>query len=131
MSNVEWLDRDNGIVLLKFANGATMDDFLVDYAEFAEMINTAQRKTYTIVDFLDIRSMPTHAMSYFPQLARLTPRGDKRSEVIALVSQRTLITIVTEIFAKVYPDFKDRFVYFASVQQALDFIHERIRQTAA
>jgi hypothetical protein len=131
MGTVEWLDKDRGIVLLRFVEGESMDEILVDYEKFAQMVASAPGKTYTIVDFLEIHSVPSRAMGYFPQMARLTPSGDKRSEVIALVSQRTLVTMITEIFAKVYPDFKDRFVYFTTVEEALDFIHRRIRETAA
>lgn len=129
MGSVEWLDQGRGIILLRLSDGDTMDQILVDYRQFADMVTSAPGKTYTVVDFLDLKSMPGHAISRFPQFARLTPTQN-RSEVIALVSQRNFITMVTEIFAKVYPDFRDRFVYFQTVQEALDFIEQRIRQTA-
>src|SRR5690242_9390615 len=107
MGSVAWLDKDQGIVLMRPVDGDTMDDIMTNYEQFAAMIGSAQGRTYTIVDFLTMRNVPSRAMGYFPQMARLTPTGDKRSEVIALVSQRTLVTMLTEIFAKVYPDFKD------------------------
>lgn len=131
MSGVEWLDADNGIVVWRFSEGQSMDSIMADMRTFAEFINSANRKTYTIVDFLGMKSVPSHALSYFPEMAKLTPTGSKRSEVIALVSQRSLITMLTEVFAKVYPDFRERFVYYSTIQDALDFIHKRIRETAA
>jgi hypothetical protein len=131
MSGVEWLDADKGIVVWRLSEGQTMDDIMADTHTFADMLNSANRKTYTIVDFLEIKSVPGRAMSRFPEMAKTMPRSDRRSEVIALVSQRTLITMLTEVFAKVYPDFRDRFVYFSTTQEALDFVHARIRETAA
>ncbi len=131
MHGVEWLDEPNGIVVWRFSEGESIDEIMADLRTFAGLLNSANRKTYTVVDFLDMKAVPTHAMSYFPEMARLTPSGSKRSEVIALVSQRSLITMLTEVFARVYPDFKNRFVYYTTVREALDFIHERIRDSAA
>ena len=129
MGSVKWLDEAQGVILLRFDDSDSMDQILADYAQFAAMITSAPSKTYTIVDFLELKSMPGHAISRFPQFARLTPPKN-RSEVIALVSQRSFITMVTEIFAKVYPDFRDRFVYFSTVQEAQAFIEQRIREAA-
>ena len=131
MSGVEWLDEDNGIVVWRFTEGQSMDDIMADTHVFADLINSANRRTYTIVDFLAMKSVPSHALSRFPEMSKLIPAGNKRSEVIALISQRSLITMLTEVFARVYPDFKNRFVYYASVQEALDYIYSRIQETAA
>lgn len=128
MGSVEWLDQDNGIILLRFAEGDSMEQILSDYKEFAAMLASAPGSTYTIVDFLSLHSMPSRSIGHFPQFARLTPAAEKRSKVIALVSQRNFINMVTDIFARVYPDFGSRFANFSTVDEALAFIHERIRE---
>ncbi len=131
MNGVRWLDEEKGIILWKFHEDEPMEEIMDDLRTFADVLNKANRKTYTIVDFLEMRSVPKHAMGFFPEMAKLTPTGEKRSEIIALVSQRSLITMLTEIFAKVYPDFRGRFMYFASVSEALDAIYEHLAQNAA
>lgn len=131
MGSVEWYDEDNGIAIWKFAEGDTMDEIMASFQQFTDMVGNTGHKTYSIIDLLDYRSMPRNAMSYYPEMARLAPAGNRRSEVIAIVTQRTLINMSTEIFSQVYPDYRNRFVHYPTVQDALDFIYERIRETAA
>jgi hypothetical protein len=131
MGSVEWYDKDKGIAIWKFAEGDTMDDIMANFQLFTDMVGNAGHKTYSVIDLLEYRSMPRNAMSYYPEMARLAPVGDRRSEVIAIVTQRTLINMSTEIFSKVYPDFKNRFVHYPTIQDALDYIYARIRETAA
>jgi hypothetical protein len=117
--------------LWKFLEGDTMDDIMADFRTFADMLKNANRKTYAITDLLDFDSIPRNGMSYYPEMAKLSPKGEARAEIIAIVTQRMLVNMSTEIFSRIYPDFKDRFFSFPTVQQALDFINERIRESAA
>jgi hypothetical protein len=129
MGKVKWLDEENAIALWKFTEGDTMEEIMADFRRLTDLITSVDRRTYTIADLLDFKTIPAHSMSYYPEMAKLAPKGDKRSQIIAIVTQRTLITMTTEIFSRVYPDFKGRFAHFPTVEEALDFIHARIRET--
>lgn len=131
MGSIGWLDEGKGIAFWKYEENDTMDRFMEDFRLFCEMLNGVDRPTYAIIDMLDFKSMPRDAMRYYPEMARLSPRADRRAVVIAVVTRRMLVSLSMETFARIYPDFRDRFITFPAVEQARDHIEEQIRRSAA
>jgi len=131
MGSIGWLDEQRGIALWKFAEDDTMVTLMDDFRLFCEMLDSVDQPTYSVIDALDFKSIPRDMMRYYPEMARLSPRADRRSVLIAVVTRRMLVSLSVETFSRIYPDYKDRFVICPTMDQAVDHVEEHIRRHAA
>jgi len=125
MGTVRWADPERTIVIWTFADSDTTETILETTRAFTAMIQSVPHPTRAVVDCLHLPTVPRETISMFPMLERLLPQGDRRPNVIGIVSNQRVITTMIDLFAKVYPGYKERFVGFQSVAEALAYLQAR------
>lgn len=126
--SVDWLDQEKRIILWRFSAGGTIDAMMESFRKFRSMVENIEGRTYTIVDFTQSGAVPNNILTYFPEMARMLPSGEKQSAIIAVVSKKRFLNGLMEIFGKVY---NERYVFFETVEQARAHIEAKINASIA
>jgi hypothetical protein len=120
MDNLTWLDTELGIIHWTFRPDMTVDEMLIDFDTFREMAESVSCRTYPILDFTGAGTIPSDIVMHYPEMQKRLPTGDKRAALIAVVSNKTFINALMNIFSRLY---QDQFAFFQTFDAA--YLHVR------
>jgi hypothetical protein len=122
-----WLDKECGIILWKFHQDRTVEEILGDFDSFRDMAESVPCRTYPILDFTEAGAVPSNILTHYPEMQRRLPVGEKRAALITVVSSKTFINSLMNIFSRVY---KDQFVFFQTFDAAYQYVLEKAGQAS-
>jgi hypothetical protein len=123
-----WLDQERGIIHWKFDQSQTVEEVLAAFDTFRQMAESVPYRTYPILDFTEAGTIPTNILTHYPEMQRRLPVGDKRAALIAVVSQKTFINSLMNIFSRIY---KDPVIFFQSFDAAYQYVLDKVGQASA